>query len=98
MIPYLCIGIHVALRLFGYCDYSFEIQKYVTSTSSRCLPSRWRSAVAGTVLSLLLPAAFNPLLPSQTLTASEAFDICFNIQNRGPIVPAYSFYIDVVQC
>ena len=26
MIPYLCIGIHVALRLFGYCDFSFEIQ------------------------------------------------------------------------
>ena len=31
MILYLWIGIHVALRLFGYCDYSFEIQKYVTS-------------------------------------------------------------------
>ena len=37
MIPYLCIGIHVALRLFGYCDFSFEIQKYVTSVSTKFL-------------------------------------------------------------
>lgn len=27
----------------------------------------------------LVAAAFNPLLPSQTLTATEAFDISFNI-------------------
>ena len=32
MILYLCIGIHVALRLFGYCDFSFEIPKYVKKT------------------------------------------------------------------
>ena len=52
-------------------------------SASRCLPSWWRSAVPGTVLSLLLSAAFNPLLPSQTLTASEAIDISFNIQRAN---------------
>ena len=41
----------------------------------------WR--VPALVLSLLLPAAFNPLLPSQTLTGTEAFDISFNIQPEG---------------
>ena len=52
-------------------------------SASRCLPSWWRSAVPGTVLSLLLSAAFNPLLPFQTLTASEAIDISFNIQRAN---------------